>query len=70
MKKILKPSYSAAKFKSDGLIYGGEMYVCDNLQDIVVQVVLTDVTDGVENHMGALKDVVDDYIKYMTEEHE
>jgi bacterioferritin (cytochrome b1) len=62
MKKILKPSYSSMKFETKGLLERGEIYVCDNLQDIVVQVVFKDVTNGVEPHINILKSIVIDYI--------
>jgi hypothetical protein len=63
MKKILKPSYSSMKFETKGLLERGEIYVCDNLQDVVIQVILKDVANNdIESHINTLKSIVTDYI--------
>lgn len=63
MKKILKPSYSSMKFETKWLLERGEIYVCDNLQDIVVHVVFKDVANNdIESHINILKSIVIDYI--------
>ena len=62
MKKKLKPSYSVTKFEAKGILEHGEIYVCDNLHDIVIQVVFKDVTNDIESHINILKSVVIDYI--------
>ena len=62
MKIMLKPSYSTTKFETKGILEHGEIYVCDNLHDIVIQVVFKDVTNDIESHINILKSVVIDYI--------
>ena len=62
MKTMLKPSYSAMTFKAKGMLEG-EIYVCDNLQDVVVQVVFKDATNDIESHINILKNIVIDYIR-------
>ena len=67
MKTMLKPSYSVTKFEAKGIIEDGEIYVCDNLQDIVIQAVFKDVTNGIESHVNVLKSIAIDYINMQTE---
>ena len=63
MKTLLKPSYSSAKFEAKGLLECGEIYVCDNMQDVVIQVILKDVANNdIEPHINILKSIVTDYI--------
>lgn len=63
MKALLKPSYSSAKFEAKGLLERGEIYVCDNRQDVVIQVILKDVANNdIEPHINILKSIVTDYI--------
>ena len=63
MKALLKPSYSSVKFEVKGLLERGEIYVCDNMQDVVIQVILKDVANNdIEPHINILKSIVTDYI--------
>jgi len=63
MTALLKPSYSSTKFEAKGLLERGEIYVCDNMQDVVIQVILKDVANNdIEPHINILKSIVTDYI--------
>ena len=64
---MLKPSYSATKFEVKGMLECGEIYVCDNLQDIVIQVIIKDATNDIESRINILKSIVIDYINMQAE---
>lgn len=62
-KSKLLPSFYPSKFKCEGCIKDGEIYVCDDLKNVVVNFCIDDAENNSEIALKALEVVVKDFIE-------